>query len=102
MSTRRAHARTIARTEIARATQTAQLTAFEKSEVVPRKRWNTSLDALVRDSHQIDGQTVFLHEQFELNPSDQVGVEYADAPGVGDLSAANVINCRCFVTPVVE
>jgi len=97
---RRQQARTIARTEVLKATQTGQLAGFEQSGVA-RKQWNTSLDADVRDSHLIDGQVVDLDESFTLTDG-----ERADAPGIGEggssLSASNSINCRCFVTPVEE
>lgn len=104
--TRRNEARTIARTEMLRANTSAQLDGFERSGVVERKVWHTSMDDAVRDSHQIDGQTVFAHESFLLPATADHGAERADGPGVGadgaPLSAANTINCRCFVLPVIE
>lgn len=94
-------ARTIARTEIAHAITSGQLAGYEQSGVVTLKRWNTALDGKVRDSHEIDGQTVRVHEPFTLGDGEQ-----ASGPGVapdgGRLSARNSINCRCFTTPVVE
>ena len=105
-ATRRRQARTIARTEMHHASQTAQLTSFELAEV-ERKRWNTSLDDAVRDSHGgpggggVDGQVRTVGDPFQLDDG-----ELADAPGVGAhgslLSAGNAINCRCFLTPVIE
>jgi SPP1 gp7 family putative phage head morphogenesis protein len=99
---RRDQARTIARTEVLRATQAAQLEGFTQSGVVERKRWNTSQDDAVRDSHDAaDGQVVDLDQAFTLGDG-----ERAEAPGIGEggipLSARNAINCRCFVTPVFE
>lgn len=99
---RRKHARTIARTEVLKASQEAQVAGFETSGVVQKKQWNTSMDAAVRDDHAaIEGQTVGLRETFVLGNG-----EHAHAPGVGpghgQLSAKNSINCRCFVTPVLE
>lgn len=98
---RRANAVSIARTEMLKATQWAQLESFTQSGVVEKKMWNTSLDDAVRDSHQIDGEVRGLADSFGLADG-----ELADAPGVGaggaPLSAANAINCRCFVTPVFE
>lgn len=96
---RRDEARTIARTEVHKAGQAAQVEGFTTGGV-ERKRWNSSMDSRVRDSHQIDGQVVMVNEPFRLDDG-----ELADAPGVGaggaSLSANNSINCRCFVTPVV-
>jgi SPP1 gp7 family putative phage head morphogenesis protein len=99
--TRRKRAQTIARTEVLKANQRGQLIGFEESGVVEQKRWNTSRDDIVRKSHRIDGQVRLLCEPFELRDG-----EFADAPGIGvsgtRLSPHNGINCRCFVTPVVE
>ena len=94
------HARTIARTEIGKASSFGHVEGFRQSGVVTGKRWNTSLDSRVRDSHHINGQVVGLEEPFRLGDG-----EAADAPlvgaGGGPLSARNSINCRCFVTPVI-
>lgn len=94
-------ARTIARTEVLQATQFGQLQGYRDSTVVAGKRWNTAQDDRVRDSHEIDGQAVQLSGSFVLGDG-----ERAEAPGVGAggtrLSAHNAINCRCFLTPVLE
>jgi SPP1 gp7 family putative phage head morphogenesis protein len=100
-ATRRKHARTIARTEMLRASQDAQMTAFRISGVVESKRWNTSLDASVRDTHALtNGQVVPVSLPFTLGDG-----ERSDGPGLGHggvpLSPGNAINCRCFLTPVL-
>lgn len=106
MTGRRRQALTIARTEMLTATQRAQVEGFRESGVVAAKRWGTSRDDAVRDSHQIDGQTRLLDEAFLLPAAGKSPAEGAMAPGVGEggrrLSAGNTINCRCFVRPVVE
>ncbi len=91
----------IARTETLKASQSAQLEGFGQSGVVTQIMWNTSLDGEVRDSHAgTEGQVVDMGDSFTLADG-----EAADAPGIGagggGLSAANTINCRCFVTPVL-
>ena len=96
---RRDNARTIARTEVLKASQSAQLESFSQAGV-ERRQWNTSRDANVRDQHVMaEGQVVAKGESFVLGD-----LERADAPGIGaggsTLSAGNSINCRCFVTPV--
>lgn len=100
-SVRRKHARTIARTEVLKASQTGQLEGYRASGVVVQKQWNTSRDGSVRDSHTIDGQRVDLPDAFTLGDG-----ERADAPGIGQggtiLSAGNAIQCRCFTTPVTD
>jgi SPP1 gp7 family putative phage head morphogenesis protein len=93
---RKKDARTIARTEILKVNQAAQLEGFRQSGVVASKRWNTSKDGKVRDSHiPLDGVTIPMAHDFH------VGGELASAPGDPRLSAGNIINCRCFITPVV-
>ncbi len=94
---RRRDARTIARTEVLKANQAAQLEGMRQSGVAQFKRWNTALDEDVRDSHRINGQVVALDEMFTLDDGEQTL-----APGGETLSAENVINCRCFITPERE
>jgi SPP1 gp7 family putative phage head morphogenesis protein len=97
----KSRARTIARTEVGHAITKGQLAGYRESKVVTLKRWNTALDDRVRDSHEIDGQTVRVDEPFILGDG-----EPAQGPRVGTdggrLSAHNSINCRCFTTPVLE
>jgi phage portal protein BeeE len=94
---RRNEAKTIARTEMLKATQRAQVEGYAQSGVVERKQWNTSRDDAVRDSHEIDGQQVGLDEDFTLTNGEQ-----GSEPGAVTFSAESVINCRCFMTPVIE
>ena len=93
--------RTIARTEVGWATTVGQLAGYSDSGVVTLKRWNTALDADVRDSHEIDGQTVREGESFTLGDGEQALGPRVSSTG-GRLSARNAINCRCFTTPVLE
>jgi SPP1 gp7 family putative phage head morphogenesis protein len=92
----RARARTIARTEVLKASQTAQVESFRQAGV-DRKQWNHSQDP-ENPNHRpehlaIDGQIRSTKEAFN------VAGEPMMAPGLG--SAENSINCRCFVTPVL-
>jgi uncharacterized protein with gpF-like domain len=80
---------------VASAVQSAQVQGFKQTGVVERKMWNTSLDASVRDSHEIEGQTVGLDDLFTLSNGAQ-----ARAPADASLGAGDRINCRCFVNPV--
>jgi len=91
----RKRARTIARTEVGKSNQQGTLIGYQTSGVVESKRWNSS-DVGVRPSHQIDGQEVRLNEMFTLGDGEQ-----ANAPLDPALSAKNLINCRCFMTPVL-
>ncbi len=97
-SARRGQARTIARTELLKATQSAQIDSFTQSEVVPYKAWNDNQDSDVRDSHfgsLID--SVRLEDSFILAPPSSAAAMH---PGDGTLAPGDLINCRCFVTPV--
>jgi SPP1 gp7 family putative phage head morphogenesis protein len=96
----RQDARTIARTEVLKASQQAQLDSFEIADI-DRKEWMTNRDDAVRDSHAFAaGQIRNIGDPFDL------AGEAADAPGIGaggtDLSPGNSINCRCFLLPVEE
>jgi hypothetical protein len=93
---RRSHSKTIARTEMGKATQKAQTEGYRQSGIVEQKQWNTSRDDAVRDSHQIDGQIVALDDEFVLEDGARASEPMADS-----LPAEDVINCRCFVTPVI-
>ena len=96
-SLRRKQAVMIARTEAKKASQFAQRESYKQSGVVQRHMWNTSLDAAVRDSHMIDGQIAPIDGVFVLND----GIT-ARHPGDPSLPARDLINCRCFITPVLE
>ena len=94
---RRKQAVMIARTEAKKASQFGQLESFKQSGVVHRKRWNTSLDSSVRDAHMIEGQIVATDDVFVL--ADGITARH---PGDPSLPARDLINCRCFMTPVLE
>jgi len=94
----RKRARTIARTELLKASQAGQLEGFRKSGVVEYVEWNTALDGDVRDSHaSVSPTRVVLGEDFMLGSG--AAAEY---PGDPRLDASDVVNCRCFTSPVVE
>ena len=95
---RRSNSRTIARTEILRATEDAQIQSFQQSGVVERKRWNSSRDGAVRDSHIESYIPVVPTSQPFVLPDGERGMY----PGDSSFSAGNSINCRCFVTPVFQ
>jgi SPP1 gp7 family putative phage head morphogenesis protein len=83
----------IARTETAGAVNGGSFLYY--GEVgVPSKQWLTAGDEVVRESHQmLEGQTVRLTERFAN------GLRY---PGDMDGEAAEVINCRCTILPILE
>jgi hypothetical protein len=95
---RRRNAATIARTELLRATQDAQVESFAQSGVVETKRWNDNQDADVRDSHYATLiESVAVREPFTLANGSS-----ASYPGDMALPPEDSINCRCYVTPELE
>jgi phage portal protein BeeE len=83
----------IARTETAKAHNGARVEEM-KLNGVREHAWMSSRDGNVRDSHQIDGQTVIVGERFSN------GVTY---PGEGGTAPAQeVVNCRCTTVPVMK
>lgn len=85
----------IARTEMTVATNEGHLQVYQQAGV-RRKRWLAELDGRVRPAHRAaHGQVVDLEDPFT------VGGEALPAPGQGG-SPANVINCRCTITPVLD
>ncbi len=91
--TRRSEATRIARTEIAQAVQVAQVQGYQQSGVVEKKRWNTSLDSKVRDTHvRLEGVVRELDEDFTSSIQGPAQASFAK----------DRIHCRCFLTPVFE
>ena len=85
----------IARTEIQAATNNGAYQAYKQSGVVESKMWLATLDGRTRDAHAaVHRQVVPLEADFE------VGGEMVAHPGAG--SAANVINCRCTLVPIIS
>jgi len=83
----------IARTEVIGAANEGQLMAYVQ-EGVGAKEWITAGDERVRESHQIDGQTVKITESFVLNS----GV-HMQMPGQRNAPVEEIVNCRCAVAP---
>lgn len=92
----RTRARAIARTELLKANQAGQVESIAQAGL-ERQQWNTARDGDVRDSHQINGQQQPVGGSFELRSG-----ALAAYPGDPALPAAEVVNCRCFVSPVID
>ena len=89
-------ARTIARTEVATASNVGQQTAAESINQPMVKKWLSTRDSNTRDPHlSADGQTAGLEGFFLVNG------EQLLHPGDPSGSAGNTINCRCAVTYTV-
>jgi hypothetical protein len=97
---RRRNAKTIARTELLRATQDAQIESFDQSGVVELKAWNDSHPYSDDDRDDHEGaliEKVGVREDFTLGSG-----SLAAYPGDAALPPGDSINCRCFVTPEFE
>ncbi len=81
----------IARTETAIAGNAGILDGLKQAGI-ENKRWISSRDEKVRDSHAIaDGQEVPIEESFD------VGGYFLDHPGDPEGPPSEIINCRCVV-----
>ena len=84
---------TIARTETVGAVNNGSV-AYYNEAGVNQKEWVTAGDEHVRETHrQLNGDVIRLNQKFDN------GLEY---PGDQTGDAAEVINCRCTISPVVE
>lgn len=83
----------IARTEVVSSTNAGAMAAYKQSEVVKGTEWITSRDADVRDTHQIDGETIKLGGIYSN------GLQF---PGDPSASAEEVVNCRCTQRGIVK
>lgn len=81
----------IARTEVIGSANQGQLQVYIDAGV-EWKQWITARDERVRHSHQIDGQTVGITEDFVTNMGNHL--QY---PGdrEGGTPVSDVVNCRC-------
>lgn len=84
----------IARTEVVAASNEGAVQSYKQSGLVSKIEWVSSRDNLVRDDHQIDGETIELSGGLFSN-----GLRY---PGDPAGTPENVINCRCTVAPLME
>lgn len=109
MSARRGQ--TIARTESIKAFNFGTTEGYKQSGVVQMKEWLASRDSRVRqhdadppdewDHAKADGQKVGLDDGFTMYHISGA-TEVLAFPGDPSGSAANVINCRCTVLPVLQ
>ncbi|MCI0531889.1 MAG: phage portal protein [candidate division Zixibacteria bacterium] len=91
----KSRAATIARTETAGAYNFGRFASMSQSNLVDKKRWLTSHDDKVRDSHKTE-------ESRDPIPMDQpfsIGVMYPGDPGG---APEEVINCRCSLIPIYK
>lgn len=85
----------IARTEIGIAFNHSQQLVLEDAKdegIVESKMWLTARDSYVRDSHNIDGETVAVDGEFSN------GLKYPGDPSAGP---GEICNCRCTIAAVV-
>lgn len=85
----------IARTETMGSVNMGQFVQYS-AEGVKNKEWLATDDTFTRDAHADDIPDVGMDEPFI------VGGEEMQFPGDPNGSAANVVNCRCTILPVLE
>lgn len=94
-------ARTVARTETIGAVnagvfRSAEVDAQQRGDLAPAKVWISTDDSRTRPTHvAADGQRTLLRSPFRVGSSSLL------YPGDPAGAAAEVINCRCTLTPVV-
>ena len=81
----------IARTETAGASNAARFEQMRTAGIAQHE-WASAGDEIVRDAHQIDGETTIIGEPFSN------GMRHPHEPGA---PAELVVNCRCAAIPVV-
>ena len=92
-----ARAEAIARTELSGLMNETSYKQMELSGVVSKKKWYSIGDNRTRDSHQrLNGKTIMFDEKFDVNGT------AADGPHATNLPAAEVVNCRCRLIPIVN
>ena len=86
----------VARTEVNRASTLATEEGYKQGDVA-KNEWISARDGSVRDTHvDLDGQAVDMGANF-------TSFSGASGPGPGLLGdAAEDINCRCTIAPIVE
>jgi len=106
---RRANTATIARTEALSALNFAAEEGYTQSGVIEELDWGTSRDEFVRGSHAndewshvaMDRKRKKLGDLWFVPRNRGAGGESLRRPGDPKGSAANIINCRCRVLPVI-
>ena len=84
-----------ARTATVASSNAGNHSAHADADSVVGEQWLATADDRTRDHHSVaDGQVVAVGQRFE------VGGEYLRYPGDPQVSASNIVNCRCTVTPV--
>ncbi len=90
-------AQTIARTEVLSASNAGTIFGYEQTDLVAKKEWLSTRDGKTREDHyHANGQTRLLKNKFN------VGGEALAYPGDPNGSAAQIINCRCTVLPIIK
>lgn len=87
---------TIATTESGRAITKAQQQTAEDTQQVLVKSWRSQRDKAVRDSH-IRADKRYTEEPIVIGEVFQVGASSGIGPRADTLSAAESINCRCYI-----
>lgn len=91
----------IAQTEIIAALNEGALEAYRANDQVEKKGWVATFDGATRDSHSVAAKTYDVAGAIKVDDNFNVGSGSGPAPGQIGVAAED-INCRCSVFPVVK
>ncbi len=89
-------AKRFALTETGIVSEIAQVETYRKNGV-QRKRWNATGDNTREDHAELSGEEVAIDKKFLVG-----GTNEADHPLDPNLPASELVNCHCWVSPVVS
>lgn len=93
----RSKAEVIARTEVVGSSNAANLAAYQMSGLVDGKEWLAVQDDATRETHSdLDGQQTSIKGEFVSSSG-----AHTQGPGLFGIAAED-INCRCTVRPVLK
>ena len=96
-------AKTIAQTETLAAINEGTFIMMEQNDdIIEKKAWITNTDELVRDTHNEAGFTYSIDNPINIKDYFIVGGEQAMYPLDSNMSASNIVNCRCCMIPLVK
>lgn len=99
----KARAKTIAQTETLGAVNEGSYIMMKQNEhIVGKKAWCSNTDELVRDAHADANFNYGLTNPIPIDDYFIVGGEKALHPLDSNMSAKNIVNCRCCMIPLVK
>lgn len=99
----KARAKTIAQTETLGAVNEGSFIMMKQNEhLIGKKAWCSNTDELVRDAHADANFNYGLTNPIPIDDYFVVGGESALHPLDSNMSAKNIVNCRCCMIPIIK